>query len=478
MTPRRTKTQPKASPAPMRVLSDDDDKGKPTATQTAVVATLRPAFGYIRVSTEEQKDNYSPEYQRTTIETYAARSGFTITRWFFDDVSGAIPLDARPEGRAMLLALRTQEANVVICLVPDRLARDTIHALILRKLWQKQGIEMHFATRGKVGDTISDQVLYTVDFIMAEVERERIRDRTRNGRITKITGGNWLGIQQPFGYQRTGQQRTSALVIDPEESRWVRQMFEWYVYGDAESGGPLGLREISRRLNAAGVVPPRLKRGKVSRNQKRPHEWAIATISQILKYELYYGEYMYGKTVLGPRERDDQKDWQRAVALPEEQWLRVPFPELAFIDREIWDAAQRRLKANSEMTKWRRTTVYLLSGFMRCKSCGHSLSGWRNYLKQQDKTNYYYVCPNKDCLIYHRSVRCDQLDPVIWQKLIEELEPGRVKQQLDALRLRRQEGTHFQRERLEELGKMEESELSRLARLSDRYGRETDELIR
>lgn len=43
---------------------------------------LKPAVGYIRMSTDQQQD--SPQRQRRDIETLAERQGFRILRWYED----------------------------------------------------------------------------------------------------------------------------------------------------------------------------------------------------------------------------------------------------------------------------------------------------------------------------------------------------------------------------------------------------------
>src|SRR5688500_7351522 len=93
---------------------------KPTAK------TSGEAIGYLRVSTDEQRDSgLGLEAQRTAIEAAATRQGLRI-RATFDDagLSGALPLATRP---GLLQALNVlQRGDVLIVAKRDRLGRDVI----------------------------------------------------------------------------------------------------------------------------------------------------------------------------------------------------------------------------------------------------------------------------------------------------------------------------------------------------------------
>ena len=90
----------------------------------------------------------------------------------------------------------------------------------------------------------------------------------------------------PYGYSakevdgpRTKRgRRRSVIEIDREQARWILQIFDWFVVCG------LSIREIVRRLNAAGAPPPaKTKRG-----------WTRLAVRHILESECYTGLWKYG----------------------------------------------------------------------------------------------------------------------------------------------------------------------------------------
>jgi site-specific DNA recombinase len=446
---------------------------RPTASQpiTAQPPTSRgahaPALAYVRVSSEDQAENFSPESQEKAIRLYAQAQGFHITRVFFDADSGDLPIEARLNGRAMLEALRREEARVIIVLCLDRLSRNEVHAHVIWQDWVRRGIELHFVQGGKQENTPEAKLTFAVTAGVAAYERAKIMERTRRGRRAKVERGLWLG-QSPaaYGYRRKGEGRDSGLEIAEAEARIVRDIFAWFVWGEQEAG-PMSLRQIAIRLNEKGVPTHTIARG---RGQS---VWRPSTVRQMLKHELYYGEYIFGKTAYVPKEHDTQKIYDRAVPVPEDQWLRVPMPELAIVDRGLWDAAQRRLVHNREMRNRKRFKQWLLSGFLRCPHCARSMSGARSGQHKYKNGNlsptyFLYVCWNDECTAYCKSKSAKLIEDRIWQRLVRELEPRKVAAGLEALRQQRAEGSVEERGRLSSVDREIETEARKVTRLASR----------
>jgi DNA invertase Pin-like site-specific DNA recombinase len=86
-------------------------------------------YGYVRVSTTRQAaDGESLDVQQRTVTGYALMYGLALERVFVErGVSGAKPLAERPEGAALLAALRPQDALITPKL--DRMFRSALDAL-------------------------------------------------------------------------------------------------------------------------------------------------------------------------------------------------------------------------------------------------------------------------------------------------------------------------------------------------------------
>jgi site-specific DNA recombinase len=426
-----------------------------------------PAFAYIRVSTEDQAENFSPESQEKAIRAYAQANGFHIARVFFDADSGDLPIEARLNGRAKRAALRKGEAKAILVLCLDRLSRNEVHSHVIWQDWVRRGIELHFVQGGKQENTPEARLTFAVTAGVAAYERAKILERTRRGRRAKVERGQWLGqATAPYGYARTGEGRDSGLEVCEAEARILRRIFEWFVWGDP-AGGAMSLRQIAVRLNEMGVPTHTVARG-------RGHSvWRPVTIRQMLKNELYYGEYIYGKTTYAPKQYDTQKNHEREMPVPEAQWLRVPMPELAIVNRGLWDAAQRKLVHNREMRNRKRFRNWLLSGFLRCPHCGRCMSGARSGRHKYKNGNvsptyFLYVCWNEDCIAYCKYKSAKLIEERLWQRLVAELEPRRVAAGLAELRRHRAEGTLDRRNHLNSLEREIEVEARKVTRLAGR----------
>jgi site-specific DNA recombinase len=363
------------------------------------------------VSTDDQAEHgYSLASQVTACRKYAAEKGFAVAAVFEDaGISGSLPMDARPNGRRMLDALRHGEAEAVIVFTADRLSRSAGHSLALRDSWQRRGVELHFADRGQVQNTPEGRLMHTVESAIGEYEREKIRMRTMGGKRDKTAAGKWLGIHTPYGYRREGRGRDAQLLVYEPDAAIVRQIFAWYVRGDGRNG-PLSVAGICARLQAEGIEPPETQKGR-SQNAR----WSRASLRKILRNEMYAGYVFYGKTRLGPKEHDEQKTWERARAVPRDEWTRVDLPDLALIDCALYDAAQARAERNREMVN-RRRHDYLLSGYLKCGHCKHAMGGVTN---TQHKANgpyrqRFYRCPNCDCPANTKLQVCHALDGKVW----------------------------------------------------------------
>lgn len=142
-------------------------------------------FGYARVSTRDQ----STDNQRQEIE----RAGWKIDYWFTDEgVSGATPAQDRPQFKAMLGKLRSEEALVVSKI--DRLGRDALDIQKTLKELRALNVRVHVCQLGGTDLTSSaGKMLLAMLAAFAEMERDLIVERTNAGLARAKANGQKLG---------------------------------------------------------------------------------------------------------------------------------------------------------------------------------------------------------------------------------------------------------------------------------------------
>jgi len=357
----------------------------------------KKAVIYARVSTEDQAEHgYSLQSQIEACELYADSQSFQIEETITDDCSGA-----KLERPGLDLVRDQIDQNIVDAIIvytDDRLSRNLAHSLLLREEWRSKEIEIHTVTRGILEDTAEGRLTENIHAVIAEYEREKIRERTRRGRIAKARSGKPVLMgNPPFGYLKEGKGRNGKLVRNEEELHVVQTIFEWYVNGNGNQRR-LSLREIARRLNQRGALTP-----------TSGIPWSNIGIHRVLASEIYAGVTHYGKTKVNNGIREKQ---------PRDKWIEIPVPHLAVIDRSLFDAVQEIKKRNIQLSKRNRKRKYLMSGFFRCGTCGSVMVGYQRqgHLRYQCSKNWKR--PHEEpCLTSNRSVVTHKIDNVIWDWL-------------------------------------------------------------
>lgn len=180
------------------------------------------------------------------------------------------------------------------------------------------------------------------------------------------------------------------LYPNPEPSKVVRMIFDWFVRED------WGLKRIAAKLNALGVAAP------------KGRKWLKPSVRSILLNPAYKGALAYGRKSDGKHhdvkferlgDRYIPKMVRRDVAVQE--IIKRPLEECIVIERcheavistELWDRAQKKMAIRRRgnlgiQGKGARGSQYLLTGdgLMKCSRCGYHFHGSTD---RTSKIRYY-----------------------------------------------------------------------------------------
>jgi putative DNA-invertase from lambdoid prophage Rac len=132
-------------------------------------------IAYYRVSTSDQ----SIEAQRQAL-IKALPSSMVIDKDFYDEgVSGATRAADRPGFRALLEYMR--EGDTLHVYAVDRLGRDAIDVQATIRAILAKGVQVDICGLGVIGKGVGELIVAVLAQV-AEMERERIRERTATGR--------------------------------------------------------------------------------------------------------------------------------------------------------------------------------------------------------------------------------------------------------------------------------------------------------
>jgi site-specific DNA recombinase len=361
----------------------------------------KKAIVYTRVSTEEQAERgYSLQSQIKACREYALDNSMNIVAEITDDYTGST-LD-RPGFNELESFLARKEARIVIVTEEDRLSRNAANTLAIYEEWEEAGIELHYCDKGRVSFGEESILVNGVPILVAQYERVKTRKRTMKGRYDKAKSGKpVLNGNPPYGYRKKGVQKNAELVKYEPELKVVRDIFKWYIEGNG-AGAPMSQREIARKLNEMGI--PATTSGK---------EWSNTAVHRILHQEIYAGVTYYGKT------KTKNKGNKRIIIakLPKDQWIKIPVPHLAVIDKNTFEAVEARKARNIQLQLRNNKRRYLMSGHFRCSTCGQVMVGYhrQGHLRYQCTTHWNNKRLGKEsCPTSNRSIVCHKVDDLVW----------------------------------------------------------------
>jgi len=200
-------------------------------------------YGYCRVSTLKQaSEGESLDVQRRQIEGYAHMHALTLANVLIEEgVSGSIPVEERPVGRALFAKL--ERGDIVIAAKLDRLFRSALDALKVVESLKGRGVKLHLLDLGGdiAGNGIS-KLFLTIAAAFAEAERDRIRERIGQVKADQKARGRFLGGSVPFGFT-LGED--GDLVPHEAQQDAVREMIALKAQGRS-------LRAIAAEMQAKG----------------------------------------------------------------------------------------------------------------------------------------------------------------------------------------------------------------------------------
>lgn len=145
-------------------------------------------YGYLRVSTDIQDSNS----QKQGVDSFAQMHGWKIDEYISDEgVSGGKDPDKRNLGP---LLSKINKGDIIICSEISRLGRDLYMVMdILHLCMSREAVIYTVKDNFILGDSIQSKVLAFAFGLSAEIERQMIRQRTKEGLALRVKMGVLLG---------------------------------------------------------------------------------------------------------------------------------------------------------------------------------------------------------------------------------------------------------------------------------------------
>jgi DNA invertase Pin-like site-specific DNA recombinase len=179
----------------------------------------RKAVGYIRVSTDTDRQSLGAEAQRHAIARWAESQGIAILEWFVEEVSGGAALDKRPILLEAIATVASLGAASLVVQRLDRFSRDPLTAALAESELRKSGASLVCADGAGSGDSPTDELIRGILLSVARFEKALIRSRIKAALAVKRSRGERVGAA-PYGMKPEG----NNLAIHPEEAATVERL--------------------------------------------------------------------------------------------------------------------------------------------------------------------------------------------------------------------------------------------------------------
>lgn len=282
-----------------------------------------------------------------------------------------------------MLLERLGQGDIDYLMVKDlkRLSRSTEVSAKLRNLSQEYGFKIILLATGQVYDpNASDtRMMYGFESLVNE---ELVFRQSEYGRVAhrqKCEAKRLNRNNVTFGYRWDKEKQD--IVIDEEQAVVVRELFDRYVFLNE------GVKELRNYLSSIGL------------------HYSHNTVTKWLQERNYIGDYCFNRKgselSVGSGKKTKRYD------LPKEEWVHVSRPDLAIVDKDIFDLAQEirasriRIYAadvNGNLQS-RFKGTHLFSSKIYCNECGYSFI--HGYADRQETVHIYrdsFIRKNRNAL--------------------------------------------------------------------------------
>ena len=319
---------------------------------------LIPAALYARVSSERQDVDLSVAAQLRALRDYAEKNGYLVVREYIDEAESGRIAD-RPQFRKMLDEASHADSPFQEILVWkfSRFTRKREHAVAFKSMLRKRGIRVTSITE-HADDSPTGKLMEAIIESLDEFYSENLAQEVLRGMREAASRGFWVTTYAPYGYQKVyvqdGAKKRPKLELNPPADAVVRRIFDMVLQGSS-------ILDVTKALNAEGVASPRGK------------QWLKTTVHTVLLNEAYTGTLVWGTTA---------KDGAPPV--------RVEDAHPAIVSKQQFQRAKKLLgsRAPKKVHPRRSASPYLLSGLLRCETCGKAMTA----AEAKSGKYTYYVC--------------------------------------------------------------------------------------
>lgn len=291
---------------------------------------------WIRVSTEYQVRDESPEHHLKRAELYAQAHDWNVVEIYrLDAVSGKTVME-HPETKRMLNDIKRGHITTLIFSKIARLARNTRELLEFADFFRSNKADLVSLAENIDTSSPAGRLFFTIISSMAQWEAEEIGMRVKASVPIRAKLGKPLGGASSYGYVW----KDKEYHIDETEAPVRKLIYELFRKEKRKN-------TVARLLNEKGY---RTRKGSM---------FSDTTIGRLLVDPSAKGQRRANYT----RSLGEKKNWE---IKDESEWVIVPCP--AIISEELWDECNQILYEQEKLRKKpTKKAIHLFTGIVYCE---------------------------------------------------------------------------------------------------------------
>ena len=306
---------------------------------------------YCRVSTDNDEHENSIENQiRNYEDLIRSNPSYEYAGVYHDFAISGFKED-RPQFQAMIKDALDGKIDLILTKSVSRFARNTKTVLDVTRRLKAVGVGVYFELQKINSLTSEGELMLTIIAAFAQAESDGASELAKMVYKRKYEAG--IPVQylaRSFGYRKN---EIGEYVIDENEGKWVRKIFQMIVDGHTAAS-------VRRYLNDNGV--------KTSAGAK----WIDTTVHRIIRNEIYKGDFVMHK-YFNDEDRKERKNTGQV-----DSWY-VEDDHVPIVSKALWQKAQEALDRNAnyrigDMNVREFTEEnYPYKDKLFCAECGHPL---------------------------------------------------------------------------------------------------------
>ncbi|WP_317367216.1 recombinase family protein [uncultured Tyzzerella sp.] len=340
---------------------------------------MKKAVAYVRMSTDKQ--DYSIESQKRTINEYAKKNSYNIIKYFEDKGISGRDAEKRPAFMTMIEESKKGYFDYVIIYDSSRFARNLEQSLIYKSILKKNNVNLISITEPMLDDD-SQLIADALFGAMNEMYSRKLSKVVKRGMTEKALKGEYISCA-PYGYFKP---KNKPLVIVEKEANIVKEIFRLFLNGKSTYA-------IAKILNENNI------------KTKKGNSIDTRFVKKILTNPTYKGYYRF--------------ETEKKVILNKSTHTPI-------IDEDTFDKVQilfnnnnKRLNSKNKPLEYNK---HWLTGMIKCVHCNSTFVYAKYYNNRQDRFRCGgYTCGKCDSSF---SIGIYNIEDIVIEK-IKEIYPNK-----------------------------------------------------